>query len=103
MIELSSFVSGTWVKGTGKSAELVNPATEEVVATTSTEGIDFAAALAFAREKGGPARRGMTSAERGEMLRAMSRAMSSKREELLTVAQINGGCTRGDAKFDVDG
>ena len=103
MIELGSYVAGNWVKGTGKSAELVNPATEEVIATTSTEGVDFAGAIAFAREKGGPALRGMTFAERGEMLRAMSRALSSKREELLTVAQVNGGCTRGDAKFDVDG
>ncbi|MDB4940985.1 MAG: Aldehyde dehydrogenase [Labilithrix sp.] len=103
MIELGSYVAGKWVKGTGKSAELVNPATEEVIATTSTEGIDFDATLADARDKGGPALRAMTFAQRGEMLRAMSRAMQAKREELLTIAQINGGCTRGDAKFDVDG
>ena len=103
MIELGSYVEGKWVKGKGKGAELVNPATEEVIATTSTEGVDFAAALAFARAKGGPALRAMTFVQRGEMLRAMSRAMHAKRDELLTIAQINGGCTRGDAKFDVDG
>jgi 3,4-dehydroadipyl-CoA semialdehyde dehydrogenase len=103
MIELGSYVGGKWVKGTGKGAELVNPATEEVLATTSTEGLDFGAALAFARDKGGPALRAMTFAQRGEMLRAMSRAMHAKRDELLTIAQQNGGATRGDAKFDVDG
>ncbi|NVL83779.1 aldehyde dehydrogenase family protein, partial [Escherichia coli] len=70
---------------------------------TSTEGIDFGAALAFARAKGGPALRAMTFAQRGEMLRAMSRAIHAKRDELLSIAQANGGNTRGDAKFDVDG
>ena len=103
MIELGSYVEGKWIKGKGKGAELVNPATEEVLATTSTEGIDFGAALAFARNKGGPALRAMTFVQRGEMLRAMSRAMHGKRDELLSIAQANGGNTRGDAKFDVDG
>ena len=104
MKELASYLGGKWVKGSGgKAAELVNPATEEVLATTSTEGIDFAAALAFARDKGGPALRKMTFAQRGEMLRAMSRAIHAKRDELLALAMANGGNTRGDAKFDVDG
>lgn len=103
MKELASFVSGKWITGKGKASELVNPATEEVLATTSTEGIDFGAALAFAREKGGKALRAMTFAQRGEMLRAMSRAIHAKRDELLTLAMANGGNTRGDAKFDVDG
>ena len=103
MNELGSYVEGKWVKGKGKPAELVNPATEEVLATTSTEGVDFAAALQYARDKGVPALRAMTFTQRGEMLRAMSRAMHGKRDELLTLAQQNGGNTRGDAKFDVDG
>ncbi|MBS2018096.1 MAG: 3,4-dehydroadipyl-CoA semialdehyde dehydrogenase [Deltaproteobacteria bacterium] len=103
MIELGSYVAGKWVKGKGKAADLVNPATEEVLATASTEGIDFGEAVAFARDKGGPALRAMTFTQRGEMLRAMSRAIHGKRDELLSIAQANGGNTRGDAKFDVDG
>jgi oxepin-CoA hydrolase/3-oxo-5,6-dehydrosuberyl-CoA semialdehyde dehydrogenase len=103
MIELASFVSGKWEKGKGKGAELVNPSTEEVVATTSTEGIDFGAALAFARERGGVALRAMSFAKRGEMLRSMSRAIHAKRDELIGLAITNGGNTRGDAKFDIDG
>jgi oxepin-CoA hydrolase/3-oxo-5,6-dehydrosuberyl-CoA semialdehyde dehydrogenase len=104
MKQLASYVSGKWIEGKGgKAAELVNPATEEVLATASTEGIDFASAVTFARERGGKALRAMTFAQRGEMLRAMSRAIHAKRDELLSLAQANGGNTRGDAKFDVDG
>src|SRR5580704_12392628 len=104
MIELASYVCGGWVNGkSAKAATLVNPATEEVLATASSDGVDFGAALAFARDKGGPALRAMTFRQRGELLRAMSRAIHGKRDELLALATQNGGNTRSDAKFDVDG
>jgi 3,4-dehydroadipyl-CoA semialdehyde dehydrogenase len=101
--ELASYVSGRWVAGRERAATLVNPATEEPLATASSAGVDFGAALAFARERGGPALRAMTFRERGELLRAVSRALHGKRDELLGIAIANGGNTRSDAKFDVDG
>jgi 3,4-dehydroadipyl-CoA semialdehyde dehydrogenase len=103
MIELASYVCGGWTTGKGKPATLVNPTTKEALATTSTEGLDFGAALAFARDRGGPALRALTFRQRGELLRAMSRAIHGKRDELLALATQNGGNTRSDAKFDVDG
>ncbi len=103
MMELASYVSGRWVSGKGRATTLVNPATEEALATASTEGVDFGAALAFARERGGVALRAMSFRQRGEMLRAMSRAIHARRDELLALAIANGGNTRSDAKFDVDG
>ena len=79
MIELASFLSGKWQKGNGKLAQLVNPSTEEAIAATSTEGLDFSAALDFARTKGGPALRAMSFTQSGEIFRAMSkRAISSR-------------------------
>jgi len=103
MIRLSSYVQDQWVEGTGTPAVLVNPSTEEEVASTSTEGIDMAAALAHARDVGGPALRAMTFAQRGELLKQMANALHEYREELLEIAEKNNGGTRGDAKFDVDG
>ncbi len=103
MIELDSFVEGKWVAGKGKAATLVNPATEEPIAQTSTEGIDFGAALRFARDKGGASLRAMTFAARGEAIRALSRAIHAHRDELIGLAIANGGNTRSDAKFDIDG
>jgi 3,4-dehydroadipyl-CoA semialdehyde dehydrogenase len=103
MKELASYVCGGWVAGPGRGETLVNPATEEALATASSEGVDFARALAFARERGGPALRAMTFRQRGELLRAMSQALHARRDELLVLGIANGGNTRSDAKFDVDG
>mgnify|MGYP001287289931 CR=1 FL=1 len=103
MIRLSSFVQDQWKEGTGDHAVLVNPSTEEPVAETSTQGIDMSAALEHARTVGGPALREMTFAQRGELLQKMANALHEYREELLTIAELNNGGTRGDAKFDVDG
>ncbi len=103
MKTLKSFVCGKWVEGTGERSKLVNPTTEEVLAETSTGGVDFAAGLDFARTVGNPALRAMTFAERGTMIAAVASAMHAHREELVDLALANGGNTRGDAKFDIDG
>ncbi len=103
MEQLESYVSGGWVKGLGKAAVLVNPATEEPIAEASTEGLDFGRTLAYAREVGGPALRALSFAQRGEILRALSRAIHAQRDNLIDVGIANGGNTRGDAKFDIDG
>lgn len=101
--KLGSWVSGGWVEGKGKPAQLVNPTTEEVLAEASTDGVDMGAALAFARDKGGPALRALTFKERGAILRKFSRAIHEKRDELIGLGVQNAGNTRSDAKFDVDG
>ena len=103
MQTLESHLAGSWVRGEGAADTLLNPATEEPLATASSAGLDLAGALRFARERGGPALRALTFRERGELLRAMSRAIHAHRDELIGLAIANGGNTRGDAKFDVDG
>ena len=103
MEQLESYLAGSWAQGSGKPSTLVNPATEEHLAEASTEGLDFAAAFAHARNVGGKALRALSFAERGEILRALSRAIHAQRDALIDVAIANGGNTRSDAKFDIDG
>jgi oxepin-CoA hydrolase/3-oxo-5,6-dehydrosuberyl-CoA semialdehyde dehydrogenase len=103
MLVLKSYLEGSWRAGSGEAAILVNPSTEEPMAETSTEGLDFGAAVAFAKSVGGPALRAMTFVERAGVLKAMAGALHEHRNELLDLAMQNGGNTRGDAKFDVDG
>ena len=102
-LTLRSYLCGELVAGTGAARPLFNPTTEELIAQTSTEGLDIAAGLDFARREGGTALRAMTFAERGALLLAMSKELHQHREELVALATQNGGNTRGDAKFDIDG
>jgi 3,4-dehydroadipyl-CoA semialdehyde dehydrogenase len=100
---LDSYLGGRWVAGTGAPALLVNPATEETIAQIKGGGLDAPAALAFARDVGGPALAALTFGQRAGLLRAMSRLIHTHRDELIGLAMTNGGNTRGDAKFDIDG
>ncbi|MBT8491640.1 MAG: 3,4-dehydroadipyl-CoA semialdehyde dehydrogenase [Deltaproteobacteria bacterium] len=103
MKQLASYLSGEWKPGTGTGRDLLNPATEEVLAQTSTAGLDLGDAMRFARDRGGAALRELTFAQRGELLARLAKALTDNREELLSLATDNGGNTRKDAKFDVDG
>jgi len=103
MLELRSYVGGRWVAGTGAAQTLLNPTTEEPLARASSEGVDLESALHHARSVGGPALRAMSFAERGAALKAIADAIQGEREALLELGIANGGNTRSDAKFDVDG
>ncbi|HLA78647.1 MAG TPA: 3,4-dehydroadipyl-CoA semialdehyde dehydrogenase [Vicinamibacteria bacterium] len=103
MLTLRSHLGGEWVAGRGPLQVLVNPATEEPLAQAGSDGLDLAAALDFARRQGGPGLRALSFAERGELLRAMCDAIQAHRDQLLDLAIANGGNTRSDAKFDLDG
>jgi oxepin-CoA hydrolase/3-oxo-5,6-dehydrosuberyl-CoA semialdehyde dehydrogenase len=102
-MKLRSFVKGGWREGDGKTVTLLNPATEEPLAEATTGGIDFSAALNHARSVGGPALRSMTFAQRAEALQDVYDVLYAQREELIELSIVNGGNTRNDAKFDVDG
>ncbi len=102
MQTLTSYVGGRWVTGEGPWTDLTDPTTEEVIARASTGGVDFGAAVRHARAAG-PALRALTFAERGALLEKAAKAIHAVREELLDLAIANGGNTRSDAKFDVDG
>jgi len=103
MIRLQSYLSGRWEPGEGEGAALRDPSTDEIVAQASTAGLDFAAALEFARERGGAALRALTFAERGALLTAMSKRLHDDRDELIEISAKSAGTPRGDAKFDIDG
>ncbi len=103
MQALGSFVCGRWVEGSGAAQALLNPATEAALASASSEGVDLAAALEHARNTGGPALRALSFAERGAMLKGIADALQEARDELLALGISNGGNTRSDAKFDLDG
>ncbi|MFL6200124.1 MAG: 3,4-dehydroadipyl-CoA semialdehyde dehydrogenase [Thermoanaerobaculia bacterium] len=103
MKTLKSYVCGRWQEATSGFGTLVNPSTEEEFARASSQGIDFGEVLACAREKGGPALRAMTFAQRSGLLKEMSRVLRDHRDELLDLSRRNNGSTATDGSFDLDG
>jgi len=100
---LRSHVLGDWFEASDGFRTLHDPTTEQPIARASTAGIDFGEVLEFAHAKGGPALRALTFRERAAILKGMSKALHAKRDELIELSMRSTGCTRKDAKFDLDG
>jgi len=103
MKTLKSYVCGEWFEADSAFSALHDPCTEEAIAQASAAGLDRAAALEFGRLAGGLALRSMSFVERADLLMAMSKALHAHRDELIDLSIHNTGCTRKDAKFDLDG
>lgn len=101
-MELRSYLQDQWTTGSGDGRGIVDATSGETVATVSATGLDLPGAYAHGRNVGGPALRRMTFAERGRMLKSMAGIIHENRELLIDVSR-QGGTTRGDAKFDIDG
>ncbi len=103
MTKLKSYLCGAWREGQGEGEALFNPATEDILAHASADGLDRKQALDFARSEGGPALRALTFKQRAELVHKTAALLQKNRDELIGLAVTNGGNTRSDAKFDVDG
>ncbi|TPW28792.1 phenylacetic acid degradation bifunctional protein PaaZ [Martelella alba] len=99
---LQSFLAGAWQTGTGEGRPLANAATGETVALIGAEGLDFAEALEFGRQKGGAALRALTIHERALMLKAVGMALMAQREEFYA-ENFATGATRRDGWVDIEG
>ena len=103
MTTLSSYIGNQWYSGETSGVQLVNPVTGETVANACTQGVPIEQAFQIARCDGWTHLQKMTFAERGALLAKMSKAIHGVRESLIEIGRLNGGNTRGDAKFDIDG
>ncbi|MBX9745541.1 MAG: phenylacetic acid degradation bifunctional protein PaaZ, partial [Hyphomonadaceae bacterium] len=101
-ITLQNYAEGKWIAGSGGLAELRSAIDGDVVALTSSQGLDFGAMLNFARTQGGPALRALTFHERAKLLKALAEALTAKKEELYELS-FNTGATRADSWIDIDG
>ena len=101
MSPLRSYVHGHWQTPTGEGAPLRDAATGEEVARISSEGIDMAAALDYAREQG-EALRQLTFHQRAALLKSLASYLREHRDELYALS-ARAGATPGDSRFDVDG
>lgn len=101
-MQLNNYACGQWVAGSGKQTELVDASTGELIATTSSGGLDFGRMLSYAREVGGPPLRKMTFPERGRMLKALAMYLMERKEEFYQVS-YRTGATKADSWVDIEG
>lgn len=102
MYKLGNYITGKWIEGDGNGQELFNAVNGETIATATTEGLDFEAALKYAREKGNMALRKMTFQERGRMLRVLALHLMQHKEKFYTIS-YQTGATRIDSWIDIEG
>lgn len=101
-MELSSYLSGQWVTGHGAGVALQDAVTGEELGSLSSVGADFAAAVTYAREKGGVALREMTFHDRAAALKAMAKHLMAQKE-LFYALSVKTGATRADGWVDIEG
>lgn len=101
-MKLESYVGGRWVGGDGRAVALRDASTGAIVAEASSEGIDFAAVLRYARQVGGPALRALTFHERASLLRALGKKLMEYKDEFYGLS-YQTGATKSDSWIDIDG
>src|SRR6185312_559570 len=101
MAVVRSYIEGRWYAPDG-GTPVYDAVTGEPVAEVSSAGVDFAAALAYGREVGGPALRELTFHERAELAKAIGQLLRKHRDELYELS-YRTGATLYDSKFDIDG
>src|ERR1700722_18774945 len=102
MPKLGNYITGRWIEGDGEGQPLHNAYTGDLIGHASTNGLDFAAILDYARSTGNPALRRMTFPERGRMLRALALHLREHLEEFYRISFLTGA-TRADSWIDLEG
>lgn len=102
MKKLENYALGSWLTGEGEGVPLYNSVTGEVVAMSTTKGLDFEKILDYGRKTGGTPLRKMTFQERGNMLKKLALYLTKKKEQFYEVSYMTGA-TRADSWVDIEG
>ena len=102
MNRLKNYVRGKWVEGEGDGKPLYNAITGEQFSTASSQGLDFASMMDYARKVGGPALRKMTFQERGLMLKALALHLMGVKDKFYKLSAVTGA-TKIDSWIDIEG
>ncbi len=101
-MKLPNYVAGQCREGAGDGEALIDPVTGVELVRISSQGVDVATALDFARSQRGPALRQLSYRERSELLAKIAEVMTANRDECFRISLLNSGTTQADASFDVD-
>lgn len=102
MRQLENYALGRWTKGQGEGQNLFNAITGEALYSASSQGLNFADMMDYARTTSGKTLRKMTFQERGRMLKALAMHLNEKKEEFYKISYLTGA-TRVDSWIDIEG
>jgi oxepin-CoA hydrolase/3-oxo-5,6-dehydrosuberyl-CoA semialdehyde dehydrogenase len=102
MAGLASYVSGAWWVPDADGTEIRDASTGEVVTTVSTEGLDLAGALEYARTVGQRSLGELTFHQRAVILKQLAQVLTERKDELYALS-ARTGATKTDSWVDIDG
>ncbi|MCL7929206.1 phenylacetic acid degradation bifunctional protein PaaZ [Halomonas llamarensis] len=98
---LQSYIAGQWF-GKTESKALISAINGETVAHTHQESINFAEAVAFARNTGVKNLLALDFQQRAAILKALAGYIQERKRELYAISH-HTGCTKADSWIDIDG
>ena len=101
-MKLKSYAQGRWIEAAGEGVAVRDATTGAVVTEVSSEGIDFAGMLNYARLTGGPALRKLTFHERAALLKALGKRLMELKDEFYATS-YQTGATKADSWIDIEG
>ena len=101
-MKLQNFAENQWIVGDGDGHALTSAVDGRMVATITSDGIDFGAMLEFARQIGGTNLRRYTFHDRAFMLKDLAKYLMEQKEQLYKLS-TETGATRSDSWIDIDG
>lgn len=99
-----SFIKGAWwtPENLGKTTNVVDAATGEVIHQVSTEGLDTAGAIDYARTVGQQNMQKLTIHERALIIKQIAQYLTEHKQGLYNIS-FSTGATQRDHYIDVDG
>lgn len=101
-MQLQNYVLGSWMTGDGQGQELYNAVNGNIIAATSTKGLDFRQITNYARAVGNKNLRKLTFHERGRMLKALAFHLQQHLPKFYDLS-YQTGATKADSWVDIEG
>ena len=101
-MKLQNFAENQWIAGDGDGRALTSAVDGRMIATITSDGIDFGSMLEFARRIGGTNLRRYTFHDRAFMLKDLAKYLMEQKEQLYKLS-TETGATRSDSWIDIDG
>ncbi|MBT2786450.1 MULTISPECIES: phenylacetic acid degradation bifunctional protein PaaZ [unclassified Halomonas] len=98
---LQSYIAGQWF-GKTEAKALISAINGETVAHTHQESINFAEAVAYARNTGVKNMLALDFQQRAAILKALAAYIQERKRELYAISH-HTGCTKADSWIDIDG